>query len=169
MSGGITGSGRVNPERVIGGIRYRCAALRGDDMIDAMVIALRALSPLASEEAVGAMLAGGNPVQAAGASLGGSISAVLRELKREDVHALRRLFAAVTEVEINGGWLPLDRIFGEHFAGRPAEILQWLLHAFSVSFPLFFLASVPSPAPGQAAEATAPQSPNTSTGSAGGR
>jgi hypothetical protein len=144
----IQPSGRVEPEKRIGEYVYRCVPLRGEDVIDVMVLVCRALSPIASEDLVGSLLSG-KPVQgdSAVASLGGSLSLVLRELRSEDVQDLRKRLAAVTLVQRDGQWLPLKDVFGEHFAGRPAEILQWMLHAFSVSFPLFFLGSPSSPDP----------------------
>lgn len=141
----IQPSGRVDSEKRIGEYVYRCVPLRGEDVIDVMVLVCRALSPIASEDLVGSLLSG-KPAQAE-TSLGGSLSLVLRELRSEDVQDLRKRLAAVTLVQRDSQWLPLKDIFGEHFAGRPAEILQWMLHAFSVSFPLFFLGSPSSPVP----------------------
>jgi hypothetical protein len=168
---GLTPSGRVEREKRIGDYLYRCVPLRGEDVLDVMVLVCRNLSPLASEEVVGAMLSGQVQTGAAQAALGGSLSDVLRQLRSEDVQTLRRQLAAVSEVELTGEkgprWVRVSEVFGEHFAGRPFEIVQWMLHAFSVSFPLFFLdsPSSPGPAPGLAG---VPPSPSTSRGSSGG-
>lgn len=146
----LGGSGRVHPEKTIGGYLYRCVPLRGEDVLDVIVMVCRAVAPAAegADELVGSMLSG-QPVNRAAfeSSIGGGLPAVLRNLRAEDVQDLRKRLARVTEVERDGRWMPLADIFGEHFKGAPAEILQWMLHAFTVSFPLFSLASAPSPDP----------------------
>jgi hypothetical protein len=163
----ITPSGRVDPEKKIGEHVYRCGKLRGEDVLDVMVLMIRTLAPIAGEDVVASALSG----QALDTSgLGKSLPEILRQLRAEDVQDLRKRLAQVTEVRVPDGWVPLDRIFGEHFAGRPAEILQWMLHAFAVSCPLFFSVSPPSPAAdAQPPVPEASRSPSTSRTSSGGR
>jgi hypothetical protein len=167
-------SGRIDRDRNIGTCTYRVAPLRGEDVLDVLVLVLRTLAPVASEQVLSAALSGRSSElapQDGAAGLAGSLPEVLRSLDRESVQEVRRLFATVTEVSSDGGraWLPLSQVFGEHFAGRPVELLQWMLHAFTVSFPFFSLASAPSQPNGLKGQAGASPSPSTSAGSSGGQ
>lgn len=158
----------VEREKTIDGDVYRCAPLRGDDMLDVFVLALRVCAPVVGEEIAGAALSG-QPVDRALVS--GSLADVLRALDPADVQVLRRRLSGVTEVRVKatGEWHRLDAVFGEHFAGRLPAMLQWMLHAFSVSFPLFLQGLTPSDATESPPTQTASPSPSTSRTSSGGR
>lgn len=63
-------------------------------------------------------------------------------LAEDEVDYLCDTFGRTTEVHLGDKWPQLSDVFDEHFAGRYADLLSWLMFALEVNFGSFFTEAV---------------------------
>lgn len=81
---------------------------------------------------------------------GAFFAEVVKHLDAKEIRFYCALFVARTEVEADGNAVPLANVFGVHFAGRYAELIDWLAFCFKVNFAGFFKPRERAAAGGQA-------------------